>query len=232
MSRLAAVVFDFDGIIMDSETPEFESHRRVFEQYGAALSTDEWCDQIGIWNDAQDERWFRKLCSRCSNAPDAGTFLAEKRRVFDEVAPHQPMRGIRELLMELATARIPAAIASSSSASWIARATERIGVDRLFAAVVTGDDVARRKPAPDIYLEAARRLGVDPALAVAIEDSAPGIAAARAAGMATVAIPHWLTEKHDLSGADLRVAHAGELTLARLNGLAGKVSTGTGRGKQ
>jgi HAD superfamily hydrolase (TIGR01509 family) len=232
MSRLAAVVFDFDGIVMDSETPEFESHRRVFEQYGAALSTDEWCDQIGIWNDAQDERWFRELCSRCSNAPDAGTFLAEKRRVFDEVAPHQPMRGIRELLMELATARIPAAIASSSSASWIARATERIGVDRLFAAVVTGDDVARRKPAPDIYLEAARRLGVDPALAVAIEDSAPGIAAARAAGMATVAIPHWLTEKHDLSGADLRVAHAGELTLTRLNGLAGKVSTGTGRGKQ
>jgi HAD superfamily hydrolase (TIGR01509 family) len=232
MSRLAAVVFDFDGIIMDSETPEFESHRRVFERYGASLTTDEWCHQIGIWNDAQNERWFRELCRRCSNAPDAGTFLAEKHRIFDQVAPREPMRGVRELLMELSAARIPAAIASSSSTSWIARATRRIGLERLFAAIVTGDDVARRKPAPDIYLEAARRLGVDPARTVAIEDSAPGIAAARAAGMATVAIPHWLTEGHDLSGADLQVAHAGELTVARLTGLAGNMSTSAGDRKQ
>ena len=77
----------------------------------------------------------------------------------------------------------------------------------------------RRKPAPDSYLEAARRLGVDPRRSIAIEDSGPGIAAARAAGMKTVAIPHWLTAQHDLSGADLTVAHAGQLTLARLAAL-------------
>jgi putative hydrolase of the HAD superfamily len=219
MSRLAAVVFDFDGIIMDSETPEFESHRRVFEQYGASLTTAEWCDQVGIWSDAQDERWFRELCLRCPQAPDARTFLAEKGRVFDEVAPREPMRGVRELVSQLSTAEIPAAIASSSTADWVAYAIDRIGMGRQFAAVVTGDTVERRKPAPDVYLEAARRLGVDPSGVVAIEDSAPGIAAARAAGMATVAIPHWLTERHDLSGADLRVAHAGELTLARLAAL-------------
>ena len=219
MSQLAAVVFDFDGIIMDSETPEYESHRRVFEQYGASLTTSDWCHQIGIWNDAQDERWFRELCRRCSNAPDSRTFLAEKRRIFDEVAPREPMRGVRELVEALAAAGIPAAIASSSSAWWIRRAVERIGMGRQFAAIVTGDEVERRKPAPDVYLEAARRVGVDPADVVAIEDSAPGIAAARAAGMATVAIPHWLTERHDLSGADLRVANAGELTLPRLAAL-------------
>ena len=219
MSQLAAVVFDFDGIIMDSETPEYESHRRVFEQYGATLTTAEWCDQIGIWNDAQDERWFRELCRRCSHALDSGTFLADKRRIFDEVAPHEPMRGVRELVNALTDAGIPAAIASSSSARWVRSAIDRIGMGGKFAAVVTGDDVERRKPAPDVYLEASRRVGVDPADAVAIEDSAPGIAAARAAGMATVAIPHWLTERHDLSGADLRVANAGELTLPRLAAL-------------
>jgi len=219
MSQLAAVVFDFDGIIMDSETPEYESHRRVFEQYGATLTTAEWCDQIGIWNDAQDERWFRELCRRCSHALDSGAFLAEKRRIFDEVAPREPMRGVRELVNALTEAGIPAAIASSSSAWWIRSAIERIGMGGKFAAVATGDDVERRKPAPDVYLEASRRVGVDPADAVAIEDSAPGIAAARAAGMATVAIPHWLTERHDLSGADLRVANAGELTLPRLAAL-------------
>ena len=111
---------------------------------------------------------------------------------------------------------MPIAIASSSPARWVVPAAERIGVRSLFGAIVTGDEVALRKPAPDVYLEAARRLGVDPARSIAIEDSAPGLAAARAAGMKTVAIPHWLTERHDLSGADLIVAHAGELTLARL----------------
>jgi HAD superfamily hydrolase (TIGR01509 family) len=232
MPRLAAVVFDFDGIIMDSETSEFESHRQAFERHGVALTIGEWCDQIGIWNDAQDQRWFRELCRRASCAPDATVFIAERRSIFDEVAPREPMRGIRELVVELASAGIPAAIASSSSSGWIAHALERIGMERLFTAVVTGDDVARRKPAPDVYREAARRLAVDPSRAVAIEDSAPGIAAARAAGMATVAIPHWLTEAHDLSGADLRVAHAGELTLAQLADLTGKVSTAGGSPKQ
>lgn len=232
MPSLAAVVFDFDGIIMDSETTEFESHRRVFEQYGASLTTDEWCHQIGIWSEGQGEFWFRELCGRSARAPDADTFLAEKRRIFQEIAPQAPMRGILDLVGELGAAGIPAAIASSSTSAWVTFASERVGVRHLFAAIVTGDDVKRRKPAPDLYLEAARRLGVDPALAVAIEDSAPGIAAARAAGMATVAIPHWLTEGHDLSGADLRVAHAGELTLVRLEALASKVSTAPRRRKQ
>jgi HAD superfamily hydrolase (TIGR01509 family) len=219
MSQLAAVVFDFDGIIMDSETPEFESHRRVFEQYGASLTAGEWCDQVGIWNDAQDERWFGELCRRCSSAPDAGTFVAEKRRIFEEVAPREPMRGVRELVAALTSAGIPAAIASSSSTAWVGSAIHRVGMAGQFAAVVTGDDVVRRKPAPDVYLEAARRLGVNPSRVVAIEDSAPGVTAARAAGMMTVAIPHWLTRGHDLAGADLHVAHAGELTVARLAAL-------------
>jgi len=232
MPSLAAVVFDFDGVIMDSETLEFESHRRVFEQYGASLTTGEWCHQIGIWTEGQNEFWFRELCGRSSRPPDVATFLAAKRRVFDEIAPRAPMRGILDLLRQLTAAGIPLAIASSSTTAWVSRATERVGVKELFAAIVTGDDVERRKPAPDVYLEAARQLGVDPALAVAIEDSAPGIAAARAAGMATVAIPHWLTEGHDLSGADLRVAHAGELTLARLEELAGRASTAPRPGKQ
>lgn len=218
---LAAVVFDFDGVIIDSETPEYESHRRVFERYGASLTTAEWCHQIGIWNAAQDQFWFRELCGRSSSAPDAGTFLAEKRHIFEEIAPRETMRGIRDLVSVLAAARIPMAIASSSSESWVTRGLDRVGARGLFAAVVSGNDVANRKPAPDVYLEAARRLGVDPRLAVAVEDSAPGIAAARAAGMATVAIPHWLTEEHDLSGADLRVAHAGDLTIARLEKLVG-----------
>jgi HAD superfamily hydrolase (TIGR01509 family) len=212
----SAVVFDFDGIILDSETPEFESHRRIFEQCGAELTVDEWCHQIGTWSDGLGGRWHRVLCERSSRPLDPETFEREQRRIFQELVPDEPMRGIRDLLNALAVAGIPRGVASSGPARWVTPGIERLGLMPLFGAIVTGDDVVHRKPAPDSYLEAARRLGADPTRSVAIEDSATGIVAARAAGMKTVAIPHPLTEGHDLTGADLRVAQAGELTVARL----------------
>jgi HAD superfamily hydrolase (TIGR01509 family) len=217
----AAVLFDFDGIVLDSETPEYESHRRIYERCGVTLTVDEWCGVIGTWSEGHDEQWFARLCERSAGAPGRDDYFAERRRIFEAIVPADPMRGIGELLAALRDAAIPTAIASSAPARWVVGAVERLGIRPLFDAVVTGDQVAHRKPAPDVYLEAARRLGVDPAQSIAIEDSAPGIAAARAAGMKTIAIPHWLTESHDLSGADLAVAHAGDLTLERLAALGG-----------
>jgi HAD superfamily hydrolase (TIGR01509 family) len=219
MAPVAAVIFDFDGIVLDSETPEYESHRRIYERCGVTLTVDEWCGVIGTWSEGHDEQWFRRLCAQSGGAPGREAYFAERRRIFEAIGPAAPMRGVRELLLQLRDAGIAAAIASSAPARWVVGAVERLGIRPLFAAVVTGDEVAQRKPAPDVYLEAARRLGVDPARSVAIEDSEPGIAAACAAGMTVIAIPHWLTERHDLSAAHLTVANAGELTVERLTSL-------------
>ena len=216
MSVLEAVIFDFDGVVLDSETPEFESHRRIFERWGALLTPEEWCDQIGIYRKDHEQHWFLQLCERSGRSVDPDAYAAEKRQLFVDLVPPEPMRGIRDLLEALRAADVPAAIASSSPARWVVRAVEDIGLSPLIRTIVTGDDVAIRKPAPDVYLEALRRLGADPSRSVGIEDSGPGIVAARAAGMKAIAIPHWLTERHDLDAADLRVAHAGELSLARL----------------
>jgi len=213
---IAAVIFDFDGVILDSETPEYESHRQVSEMFGVPLSLDEYLSHVGLYHVDHETQWFNRLRGRSPNPPDRPTFDAEKRRIFNALVPAAPMRGILELLDAIGAAGIPMAIASTSTSRWVVPASERLGVRPRFATVVTGDDVQHRKPAPDVYLEAARRLNVNPTRSVAIEDSRPGIASARAAGMKTVAIPHWLTERHDLSAADLRVAHAGELTLERL----------------
>ena len=215
----AAVVFDFDGVVLDSETPEFESHRRIYERCGVTLTVDEWCGVVGTWSEGHDEEWFRRLCTQSSGAPGREAYFAERRQIFEAIVPATPMRGVRELLVQLRDAGVTAAIASSAPARWVVGAVDRLGIRPLFDAVVTGDEVAHRKPAPDVYLEAARRLGVDPARSVAIEDSGPGIAAACAAGMKVIAIPHWLTEHHDLSAAHLTVVHAGELTLERLTSL-------------
>jgi len=220
VSSLAAVVFDFDGVILDSESAEFESHRLIYERHGVALTPDDWCDQIGVWAEEDEQRWCTRLNELCGSAMEYNAFKAEQHRLFRERLAPEPMRGIRELLDALALAEVPTAVASTSPARWVVSSVERLGLSDRFRTIVSGTDVQRRKPAPDVYLEAARRLGADPRLSVAIEDSGPGIASATAAGMKTVAIPHWLTERHDLRSATLRLAHAGELTIEMLERLA------------
>ena len=91
MSLPEAVIFDFDGIILDSETPEFESHRRVYEQCGAELTRDEWCGQIGTWSENLEDRWHAILCQRSTQPLDRAAFEAEKRRIFQEIVPREPM---------------------------------------------------------------------------------------------------------------------------------------------
>jgi HAD superfamily hydrolase (TIGR01509 family) len=219
--KLAAVVFDFDGVILDSEMPEYESNRRIFERCGATLTVEDWCDQIGIWTGDYAQRWHGRLSGLTSAAPTFDQYEIEKRRIFAELLPADPMTGIAELLDLLARADVPVAIASSSPARWVVPAVTRLGIGSRVRAIVTADDVSRRKPAPDVYLEAVKRLGAAAGRSVAIEDSAPGVAAAVAAGLWTVAIPHRLTAGHDLSGAHLQVPSAKVLTLERLQRLAG-----------
>jgi HAD superfamily hydrolase (TIGR01509 family) len=219
MTSLAAVVFDFDGVILDSETAEFESHRLIYERCGVALTPHEWCHQIGVWVEGYQDHWSARLGELSGRAPDAPAFKAEQHRLFREIIAREPMRGIRELLDALAAARVPLAIASTAPARWVATAVADLGLTPYFQTIVTADDVRRRKPAPDVYLEAARRLDAHPGRSVAIEDSGPGVAAAAAAGMKAIAIPHWLTASHDLTPAALRVTHAGELTVDALERL-------------
>jgi len=216
---LAAVVFDFDGIVLDSETPEYESHRRIFERCGAALTPDDWCSQIGIWTQGHHERWHARLVELTPQAPDWRAFAAEQIRLFHALVPSAPMPGIVALLDALRHRGVATAIASSAPTRWVVPAAIGIGVADRFQAIVAGDQVAQRKPAADVYVEALRRLGADPRRSIAIEDSAPGLASARAAGLKTIAIPHWLTAGHDLAAADLRVAQANELSVEILERL-------------
>src|SRR5881275_830228 len=107
MSSVSAVVFDFDGVILDSETPEFESHRLIFERCGATLTPDEWCDQIGIWVEGHHERWHARLCELAPDAPDWASFEAERRRLFAALVSREPMSGIDRLIDTLESAGIP-----------------------------------------------------------------------------------------------------------------------------
>jgi HAD superfamily hydrolase (TIGR01509 family) len=213
-----AVIFDFDGTILDSETAEFHSHRRLFEDWGTTLTEDEWCEGVGILK--PDTHWFDRLCQRAEDPPDFERFQDLTRQYFRQHVPGEPMPGVSALLGALVSAGVPRAIASGAPSGWVLHGLEQVGLSTSFDTIVTSDQVPNGKPAPDVYLEAARRMGVSAARCVAIEDSGPGLASARAAGMRTVVIPHTLTRLHDLSGADIRVTSAAELSLETLRNLA------------
>ena len=103
-----AVVFDFDGVLLDSETPEYESHRRVYERFGLTLTVAEWCDCIGVDVDRDPDRWSRRLREHAPGAPDHEAFRAEVHQLFAELVPREPMPGIASLIAELTGAVWPA----------------------------------------------------------------------------------------------------------------------------
>jgi beta-phosphoglucomutase-like phosphatase (HAD superfamily) len=144
---LFAVIFDFDGTILDSETAEFESHRRLFEECGVELALDEWATGIGIVQ--PDDHWFRLLCERRSDPIDFETFNARQRTYFQSCVRMEPMRGIQELLCALEAESIACAVASTASTQWVMSALENLGLASRFRTIVTGDQVSRGKPAPD-----------------------------------------------------------------------------------
>lgn len=120
------------------------------------------------------------------------------------------------MLDEAEASGVPCGVASSSTSDWVFGYLERFGLSSRFKTVVTRDMVAQPKPAPDLYLEACRRLGVSPAEAVALEDSVNGVKAANAAGLASVAVPNGITGSFDFSHADAVLETLEGMTVARL----------------
>lgn len=221
-----AVVLDFDGLLMDSEWVIYESARAAFAAHGHRLSVEAWATIVGINND-DDEQWWVDLCAA------AGT-PGFPRADFDALHEEGPGREARRAAMlelpllpgaaalvdALASAGVPLAVASSSSTGWLERNLERLAVRHRFGPLVGSDQVGGvGKPAPDVYLRACAELGADPARSVAIEDSAHGVTAAKAAGLAAVAVPSRITRHNDFAHADLVVESLEQLTLPALAGL-------------
>lgn len=218
---LAAVVFDFDGLIIDSEWVIYEAAVAAFAAHGHDLPVEAWATIVGS-NSATDPTWWANLCAAVGVSDfDQSMFDAAYEAQDRSHRDHLPLLpGVGELVDELTGAGVPIGIASSSSRAWLDRHLGRLGLADRFGALVGADLVGGvGKPAPDVYLKACADLGADPARCVALEDSAHGVAAAKAAGMAVVAVPSRITVHNDFNHADLVVGSLVELDLARLGGL-------------
>jgi HAD superfamily hydrolase (TIGR01509 family) len=225
-SGLAGVVLDFDGLIIDSEWAIYESARTAFGVHGHDLTVAAWATVVGI-NDRHDDSWWPRLCAAAGVTGferddfDAAYEADEPRAALREAMRRLPaLPGVAELVAELAAAGIPLGVASSSSRGWLELNLERLGLIDRFGTLVGADVVGGiGKPAPDVYLKACADLGADPRRTVAIEDSAHGVTAAKAAGMPAVAVPSQITRHNDFAHADLVVDSVGALDLATLASL-------------
>jgi putative hydrolase of the HAD superfamily len=217
-TRVAAVLFDFDGTIMDSETAVFDAYRRLYAAHGHELRLDEWASGIGTLGGFDP---VEELETRLGREIDEA--VLEGRSWEDIASAGDPALrpGVRAYVDGARERGITLGIVSSNDRAWVDRHIERLGVADVWDAIVTADgDEERAKPNPALYLDALAVLGVDASAAVAIEDSPNGIAAAKGAGVYCVAAPNDVTAELDLSGADVVVRSLDELPFARLLELA------------
>jgi putative hydrolase of the HAD superfamily len=223
MADVGDLVFDFDGLILDTETCTYETTAGIFAEHGQTLDLAWWHSIIGT---AHHPHWSEVLADRLGRPVDRAALVARREvHRLELLRTLPPCAGVVELLDAAATEGIPTAVASSSGLDWVDGHLERLGLRSGFATVVTRDDLggvdARTKPAPDLFLLAAERLGVEPGHCVAFEDSPNGVAAARAAGMVVVAVPGPMTAGLDMRAADLVVPSLAGINLAALRTLVG-----------
>ena len=216
--RRMAVIFDMDGVLVDTYRAHFQSWNVVAGEEGTEMSEEQFAATFGrtsreiialLWPELGDDAAaIQRFDDRKEEA---------FRRIIAKDFPAMP--GVERLLAGLASAGIPTAIGSSGPPANVALVVERLGAKHPFGAVVTADDVARGKPDPEVFLLAAERLGVPPARCVVVEDAPPGVQAAKAAGMHCVGMASTGRTREELSAADLVVDSLDELGPGVFRGL-------------
>jgi len=218
---LRALIFDFDGTILDTETPEVEAWRAIFRSHGLAYPDEYWMNAIGRGADEIDKTPIQLLSELAGCEIDRASVILEYERLrMSAINAAECRPGIRELISQAMAAGLGLGVASSSHHAWIDGLLARLGLFDSFTIIACADDVPRTKPFPDLYLAACEGLGVDPVDAAAIEDSPNGIRAAKSAGLRVVAIPNPCTVQMDLGEADLVLDSAELLTLERMEALS------------
>jgi HAD superfamily hydrolase (TIGR01509 family) len=211
---IRAVVFDFDGLILDTEDPVYRSWLEVYEAHGEELPFERWVQIVGsttIGFHPQhhlEERLGRPLPNE----------VLDRRigRRTEFILAKNLLPGVVERIDEAKALGLKVGVASSSTADWVRGHLARLGILERFDCLRCRDDVAHVKPEPDLYIAALECLGVPASDAIAIEDSPNGVAAAKRAGMRCVAIPNSITARLDLSAADVLLASLADLTLPEL----------------
>jgi HAD superfamily hydrolase (TIGR01509 family) len=211
---IRAIIFDFDGLILDTEEPVLRSWVEVYEEHGEQLPLERWVEIVGSTTIGfHPQRHLEELLGR----PLAQEVLDRRvGRRAEFIQAKQLLPGVLQHIEEARALRLKLGVASSSTTEWVRGHLARLGILDRFHCLRCRDDVVHAKPAPDLYLAVLECLGVAAAEAFAIEDSPNGITAAKQAGLRCVAIPNTVTAGLDLTRADVLLGSLSEVTLAEL----------------
>jgi HAD superfamily hydrolase (TIGR01509 family) len=210
---IRGLIFDFDGLILDTEMPEFQAWQAIYRAHDTSLSLDTWAVCIGTGAEAFDP--VAELERQLGRAVDRATIHGQhKQHSLSLIQAERVRPGVEAYLTAARQRGMKLAVASTSSCDWVTGNLERLGLLDRFDAIRGSDDVERVKPDPDLVALEALGLAADEA--IAFEDSPNGVWAARRAGIFTVAVPNALTALLNLDHADLRIASLADLPLGDL----------------
>lgn len=213
--KVRALIFDFDGLILETEGPIFQSWQELYRQYQRELSFDQWATIIGT-----AENDFDPLIDLAAQieTPLDGKMVdpLRRQRELDLIAEQVVLPGVMDYLEGAKRLGLKVGLASSSSCGWVTSHLERLGLLDYFDCIKASDDVKRTKPDPELYMQALQAFDLRPGQAVAFEDSPNGIRAAKQAGLFVVAVPNELTRRLALDEADIQLDTLADLPLEEL----------------
>ncbi len=209
------LIFDFDGLILDTETAAFQAWTEIYKSHGTELLLSEWAVCIGTSNHAFDV--YAHLESRVGKSLDREELKHRYgKRTKELVQDLKPRPGVVEYLNEAYNQRIALALASSSHQDWVMGHLSRLDLADRFHSIRCADDVEHVKPHPELYQLTLTTMGVKPHRALAFEDSPNGVKAANAAGVFCVAVPNSVTRNLPLDHADDRLESMSDISLRDL----------------
>jgi len=213
---IQALIFDFDGLIVDTESPDYESWQQVYQSYGCELAVEKWGQIVGGTgaSDFDPHSHLEELCGQQLDREEI--WISRRKQYLDELSVQPILPGVLDYLDEAERRGLQLAIASSSPENWVRGHLARLGIYQRFDAIKTADDVKRTKPDPELYLATLEALSRKPEQTLVFEDSPNGVKAAKAAGIYCVAVPNPLTTQLEFIGADLRLNSLSEKTLGEL----------------
>ncbi|HEU4963306.1 MAG TPA: HAD family hydrolase [Bacilli bacterium] len=214
--HIQAIVFDFDGLILDTETAWYEAFAEIYRERGAHLPIELWAQIVGT----QDDRPFDPCdyLAECTGqpAPRQETWELGRQKHIVLMQGKTTRPGVLDYLAAAKELGLKIGLASSSDREWVLSHLEQHNLLHHFEVIRTRDDVRKTKPDPELYLQALEALGVEPSRAIAFEDSPNGVQAAKRAGMYGVIVPNELTGRFTFGEHDLRLNSMADMPLAQV----------------
>lgn len=217
---MKALIFDFDGLILDTELPDYESWQQVYREHGCELPLEKWASIVGGTAESDFDPYdYLEEC--LGKEVDRENIWIERRKNYVETLEAQPvLPGVAEYLSSAKKLGLKLGVASSSPENWVLGHLRRLGLIDYFDCICTADDVQQTKPDPSLFLAAANDMEVEPEQVIVFEDSPNGVLGAKRAGMYVVAVPNPLTVQLSLEAADLILD---SLAALDLNGLLASI---------